>query len=172
MSKLKHWLFLPVDHVLLQVPRALVASVLAALLHGGYMVLLVEVCGWNPVAASILGYLVGGLLQYILCSIWVFPNAPKNKTIGFLAFTLLSLGGLLITWGVMEAGVRLSVPYGISWFGALGLTFVWNFTSRKFLLFEKKTSAQVNHEDHADGRNVPESCSGWMASMAEVTAAK
>jgi putative flippase GtrA len=135
VAKMKAWLVQPVDRMVVQVPRALVASILSALLDCLYMVFLVEVCRWHPVPAAILSYLVGGLLQYVLCSVWVFPNAPGNKFTGFLTFTLLSLGGLVITWIVMAAGSALLLPYGLSKVLALGMAFVWNFASRKFLLF-------------------------------------
>ena len=167
MTKLKQLLFHPVDHVLLQVPCTLVASVLSALLDCGYMVLLVEIFGWDPVSAAVVSYLVGGVLQYVLCSIWVFPAAPKSKAVGFIAFTVLSLGGLGITWGVMALGAAVFVPYGISKVFALGLAFVWNFTSRKLLLFEKKADSQKSNLPD-EGRE-PESYPEWVATMAPVT---
>lgn len=75
------------------------------------------------------------MLQYVLCSLWVFPNSPRGNAVGFLAFTVLSLGGLAITWLVMSAGVLCHVPYAFAKVVALGLAFGWNFLSRKFLLF-------------------------------------
>jgi putative flippase GtrA len=137
VAKVKHWLFQPVDHVALQVPRALIASVLAAVLDCAYMFLLVEACRWQPVNAAVLSYLVGGFLQYILCTIWVFPSSPNSKGVSFLAFNILSLGGLGITWAVMAGGAIFLVPYGLSKILSLGFSFVWNFWSRKFLLFDR-----------------------------------
>ena len=75
-----------VETVLLQMPRALVVSALAAALDFGLLVLLVELAGWRPDLAAVLGYLVGGVLQYVLCALWVFAAAPSNNAVGFVAF--------------------------------------------------------------------------------------
>jgi len=166
---MKVLLFQPVDRIFVQVPRALVASILSALLDCLYMVFLVEICRWQPVAAAILSYLIGGILQYILCSVWVFPNAPGNKAVGFLSFTLLSLGGLAITWAVMAVGGKWLLPYGLSKFLALGLAFVWNFSSRKFLLFTKKAAADDVSLTKSD---TPKDYAEWISTMKDVSAVR
>lgn len=135
-QQVKRWLADPVESVFAQVPRALAASALAALLDLGFLVFLVETFSWHPAPASVVGYLAGGVVQYMLCSIWVFPNAPKNAATGFVAFTILSLVGLGITWMTMLALADWAgLHYGIAKVGALGLAFTWNFLSRKYLLF-------------------------------------
>lgn len=135
-QQLKKWLAQPVDSLLGQVPRALFASVLAAVIDFVVLFLLVEVAGVHPLPAAITGYLVGGLLQYVLCSLWVFPAAPQNAATGFLAFTVLSLVGLGITWITMATlHDRAHVHYSLAKVAALALAFSWNFLSRKFLLF-------------------------------------
>jgi putative flippase GtrA len=126
----------PVEHTLLQVPRALVASVLAAALDVGFLVLLVETAGWHPLPAATVSYLLGGVLQYVLCAVWVFPAAPQSAALGFTAFTLLSLVGLGITWAtiaVLHDTAHLN--YALAKVAALGLAFAWNFLSRKYLIF-------------------------------------
>src|SRR3954452_2254962 len=65
------------EKLVLQVPRALIASGLAAVLDFGILILLVERAGWSAQAAVVAGYLVGGVLQYVLCALWVFPAAPQ-----------------------------------------------------------------------------------------------
>jgi putative flippase GtrA len=121
----------------LQVPRALVASVLAAALDMGSLVLLVEKGGLHPAGAAVIAYLLGGVLQYILCSCWVFPAAPQSVTFGFATFTLLSLVGLGITWLTMTVlSDWAHVNYALAKIVALGLAFSWNFLSRKLWLFK------------------------------------
>jgi putative flippase GtrA len=136
VQKLKQWIAGPVESIFLQVPRALVASVLALIVDFAILEFCVRVVGMPAVPAAIIGYLAGGILQYVLCSIWVFSTSLKSDALGFVAFTILSLVGLGITWVVMAiahdwAGLPVEVAKG----GAVGLAFAWNFLSRKYLLF-------------------------------------
>lgn len=134
--QLKRWFADPVESVFAQVPRALAVSVLAALIDLGCRVLLVESFFWRPASASVVGYLAGGVIQYVLCSIWVFTNAPRNAATGFAVFTILSLGGLILTWlAVTILCDWAHMPYGFAMLCGLGLAFTWNFLSRKYLLF-------------------------------------
>ena len=132
-QQFKRWFADPVESVFLQVPRALAVSVLAAAIDCALLFFLVDSAGWQRVPAAIAGYLLGGVVQYVLCSLWVFPGSPQGAAGGFVAFTVLSLFGLVITWLTMAvlAGVDLSMAKFI----ALGLAFGWNFMSRKYLLF-------------------------------------
>jgi putative flippase GtrA len=135
------WFTAPVERVILQLPRALIASGLAALVDLALLVGLVEVMAIPPLGAATVSYLVGGLLQYYLCAVWVFPTAPRNAATGFAAFTLLSLFGLGITWGVMAVlHSLLHANYALAKVVALGLAFCWNFLSRKYLLFKQSAS--------------------------------
>ncbi|MCI0641566.1 MAG: GtrA family protein [Gemmataceae bacterium] len=137
----------PVENIVLQLPRALAASAAAALVDFGVLCFLVEWAGWNPATAAVAGYLTGGVLQYILCSLWVFPNAPANAAAGFVAFTVLSLVGLGITWTVILGLYDFAhIHYTFAKVIALGLTFFWNFLSRKYLLFRRSSEALQTSE--------------------------
>ncbi len=139
ISKLHTLLFRPTESTVLQVPRALVISIVAAGLDVLILALLVKHWGWPPVAAATVSYIFGGVVQYVCCSWWVFPTAPRNAVIGFTAFTLLSLVGLGITDGVIWLlNCRCSVHYLLAKCVALALAFVWNFSSRKYLLFRQQ----------------------------------
>ncbi|MCI0377993.1 MAG: GtrA family protein [Gemmataceae bacterium] len=132
----------PVENIVLQLPRALAASVAAALIDFGVLCFLVEWARWHPATAAVAGYLSGGVLQYILCSLWVFPNAPANAATGFAAFMVLSLVGLGITWIVILGLHDLGhIHYTFAKVVALGLAFFWNFLSRKYLLFRRTSEA-------------------------------
>jgi putative flippase GtrA len=131
----------PVNSTLWQVPRALAASVISSTLDFFVLVALVELLHWHPVPASVVGYLAGGVLQYYLCSIWVFPSGPGNFASGYVAFTALSFLGLGITWLTMSVlNDTWHVNYQLSKIVALIFSFAWNFTSRKIFLFKPATS--------------------------------
>ena len=108
----------------------------AARLGGAVLEFCVHVVGLPAVPSAVFGYLVGGVLQYVLCSLWVFPTSLKSDAAGFTAFTILSLVGLGITWIVMLiAHDGAGLPVEIAKVGAVGLAFSWNFLSRKYLRF-------------------------------------
>jgi|HubBroStandDraft_6_1064221.scaffolds.fasta_scaffold167501_2 putative flippase GtrA len=126
----------PGDTTLVQVPRALVASCLVSALDFGLMVLLVEKAGWDPDPAVVVSFLVAGVLQYILCATWVFAATPGNNALGFVAFTALNLIALGITWATVAVmRDRVGVHYTVAKLVAFATAFVWNFLSRKYLLF-------------------------------------
>jgi len=140
VARLKQWIADPVESIFLQVPRALAASVLALIVDFAILEFCVRVVGLPAVLSAIIGYLAGGVLQYVLCSMWVFSTSLKSDAMGFLAFTILSLVGLGITWvaflvGHDYAGMPIEIVKG----GAVGLAFTWNFLSRKYLLFRAES---------------------------------
>ncbi len=137
MVRLVHrWIAAPVDSTLLQVPRALVVSVVALVVDAGLYALLVEQAGVPAVLANVFSYLAGGMVQYVLCTLWVFPTAPGNHAAGFLAFSVLSLVGLglscMVIYGLHDLG---HVNEMLAKLASVGLAFTWNFGSRKLLLF-------------------------------------
>jgi putative flippase GtrA len=137
---LKKWFGGPVESVFLQVPRALAASVLALAVDFAVLELCIHVLGMPAGLAAIAGYLAGCVLQYVLCSVWVFSTQLKGDALGFLAFIVLSLIGLAITWIVIAAGHDWGgMPIELAKIAAVGLAFTWNFVSRKYLLFRKQS---------------------------------
>jgi putative flippase GtrA len=143
VRQLKKWIADPVESVFLQVPRAVVASVLAALLNLGAVVVLVETLGLDPLVAAAAGYLAGGVLQYVLCLVWVFPTTPGNHARGFLHFMLLSLIGLPVAEVVMLVGSWLHIAYPLAVVASQGVTFSWNFVSRRLLLCRSTATLQA-----------------------------
>jgi len=138
---LKKLLADPTHNVALQVPRALVASTISAVVDCSVYFAVILSFGVAPIPAAVLGYLVGGVSQYYLCSVWVFPAAPSNVLTGFLTFTLLAMVGLAITCLSMSVMIDwLHVHYAPAKIISLGVAFGWNFGSRKFLLFRANAS--------------------------------
>lgn len=139
MRSLKHLFVEPVESTLLQVPRALFASSLAAALDVGCLIVMVEFWQWHPAAAAFIGYLAGMIVQYGLCLAWVFPAAPENNA-GFVPFALFSLVGLGITWVLIATLTDFTgMPYMLAKLVALGVAFSWNFLSRKWVLFRSQS---------------------------------
>lgn len=146
VHKLKQVVADPVESIALQVPRALAVSLLALAVDFAVLELCVRILGMAAIPGAVIGYLAGGVVQYVLCSLWVFSTSLKSDALGFMAFTLLSLVGLAITWIVMLViHDWFAFPVEVAKFAAVGLAFTWNFLSRKYLLFrvEKARSEAV-----------------------------
>jgi len=134
----------PTDCLHLQASRALLVSVVAAALDTGVLFLLNKHFGVPATIAAVFSYLLGGVLQYLLSSWWVFSRSLSNHTVGFTTFVILSLGGLAITTGAIglvhdHLGQSLLLAKVI----ALGLAFWWNFLSRRYLLFNRGVGMPV-----------------------------
>ena len=141
---LTQWVVSPVESVFLQVPRALMASILALAVDFAILEICIRVFGIHAIAGAIIGYLAGGVLQYVLCSVWVFSTSLKADAVGFAAFTVLSLVGLGITWLVMLVVHDIGgAPVELAKLGAVGLAFTWNFMSRKYLLFRMEDKQEA-----------------------------
>jgi putative flippase GtrA len=155
--KLKQWIADPVESIALQAPRALASSVLALIVDFAILEFCVRVVGASAILGAILGYLAGTVVQYVLCSVWVFARR-KSDGMGFIAFTILSLVGLAITWLVIAiAHDWAGMPVEIAKIGAVSLAFTWNFLSRKYLLFRsERRSARIqlttDCTDNTDGK--------------------
>jgi putative flippase GtrA len=150
IAKLKALVTDPVESIVLQVPRALAVSVLALGIDFGLYAALVYF-GTPALVAAVIGYLAGGVLQYVLCSIWVFSTSLKNDPLGFVAFLVLSLVGLGITeLVILIAHTWLGFDPYLAKVAAVGMAFTWNFLSRKYLLFRAKKQQEVaNSQEYA-----------------------
>jgi putative flippase GtrA len=136
--------FRPAEGLVHQVPRALVASCVAGGVDFAVLVALVQGAGWNPLLAAVAGYFLGGVVQYALCALWVFPAAPESLAAGYAVFTALSLVGLGITCGVMAVCHDLAqLNYALAKVVALAAAFGWNFLSRKYWLFDRALPGAV-----------------------------
>jgi putative flippase GtrA len=136
--QLKKWLADPADSMVLQVPRALIASVLAAVVDCAILFFLADVASVDRVPAAIIGYLAGSVVQFVLCTHWVFAGVPQGAGSGFGVFLVLSLFGLIITWATIALLGELNLA--LAKIVALGLAFNWNFLSRRYLLFRREVA--------------------------------
>lgn len=89
------------------------------------------------VAAS-LGFIAGGIVAYLLCIHWVFPERRYDETpsLELAAFVAIGIAGLGITHVVLWLGVTWMglVPELVK-LAAAGITFASNYLLRKTLLF-------------------------------------
>lgn len=99
------------------------------------------------VLAKTMGYVVGIIVNYILSTFFVFKNVEDKKksrsVLGFVIFSLLSIGGFLINLGITKLGNLIySVDNNIWWYTfvfivATGVVLIYNYITRKYILYRE-----------------------------------
>ena len=103
---------------------------------------------YNPLIVNSVSFTVGLIINYYLCSIWVFGMKENNKTMGFAVFSIIGIIGLLIS----DILIYILLDYRLLYYfmqnmaenivkivaKAISVIIVlfWNFYARKKLVFE------------------------------------
>ncbi len=106
-----------------------------------YLVLLslVELIGAHPVAASVLGFVCGALINYAMSRRYIFSSRLPHRQ-ALLKFLTVALIGLCLNTLIMSVGVEnLRFHYLLSQIIATGLVLVWNFAGNKFWTFRENS---------------------------------
>jgi putative flippase GtrA len=112
----------------------LVGLVVAAT-HYGLLVALVEGYRMDPVRATLIGYVAGGIVSYLLNRRVTYASERPHReaTWRFLVVWLVGMG---ITWLLMAALVRgLAAPYLLAQLATTGLVLFWSFGANKLWTF-------------------------------------
>ncbi len=119
------------------------ASIFALALDCAVLLLLTRGLGVDYPAAVALGFLSGLALIYLLSVRYVFEGrrhrAPRVEIAGFV---ITGVVGLLLTEALMLLFVgRFGLPLSLSKTATTGFVFMFNFVSRRSLLFRNPTSS-------------------------------
>ena len=146
------------NHTGIQFFRSLFVGGVATVADMGVMILTREVFRMPEGIAAVFGYVVGVVVNYIISTLWVFAKAKvKNRTLDFIAFTIIGIIGLGLTQliiapfsveGIFGEGLLVQnavfgslLPtdkyYIIGKVLAVVLVYMWNFFARKFILYRK-----------------------------------
>jgi putative flippase GtrA len=83
----------------------------ATLAHYAVLIALVEAAGWRPVPATLCGYVVGGVIAYILNRRHVFASERPHAEATW-RFALVAFAGFCVTYALMSLFVdRWRAPY-------------------------------------------------------------
>ena len=110
-------------------------GVVAAIVHYGLLLGLVELGGWHPVPATLVGYIGGGLVSYWLNRTHTYASDRPHSEAGW-RFAVVAGVGFLITFAVMSSlVVRLALPYFPSQIATTLVVLVWSFVAHKYWSF-------------------------------------
>ncbi len=101
----------------------------------------VRVFGLYEVYATIISFILGLTVNYILSTLWIFRKRKIEKqSYDFLAFAIIGIVGMVLKAGIVW--FLTEIPHLIIEFSnpiATVIVFIWNFLARKYLLYNKKT---------------------------------
>lgn len=118
-----------------QIGAFVVVGGLAAIVHYGLLISLVEAYRMEPVRAALAGYATGGLVSYLLNRRHTYASErPHGEAVW--RFVVVAAIGFGLTWAEMALLVRaFGLPYLPSQLATTGTVLVWSFLAHKLWTF-------------------------------------
>lgn len=90
------------------------------------------------IVATSVAFMAGLLVNYCLCVLWVWNGTQARSFKDVFIFSLIGVGGLLLTLGLMWLAVDVfSWDVRISKISIAAVVLLWNFGLRKIFVFFK-----------------------------------
>lgn len=129
----------PVQNVWIQLFRYFFVGGAAFAVDFGLLYILTEYAHLHYTLSATLSFIAGLTVNYLLSITWVFANSRLGNRLGeFVVFGIIGVAGLglnvAIIWSCTEL---LHFHYLVSKIIATIVVFAWNFTARKYILFNK-----------------------------------
>ncbi len=117
--------------------KYLLVSILALAVDYGLMVSLTQMAGVHYLASAAIGFCAGLAVNYILSVTVVFTERRlSSRRLEFLGFLVIGLLALGLNEVLMKAFVEaLHLDYRLAKIPAAGIGFIFNFVTRRVLLF-------------------------------------
>ncbi len=110
-------------------------GIAAAIVHYGLLVSLVEGYRMEAVRATLVGYVGGGIVSYLLNRRHTYASDRPHREAGW-RFALVALVGFGLTWACMALFVRVfGAPYLPAQVVTTALVLVWSFLAHKLWTF-------------------------------------
>lgn len=110
-------------------------GLVAAVVHYGTLVGLVELAHAGPVPATLAGYVLGGIVSYALNRRFAFESDRPHREATW-RFGVVAGVGFLLT-GLLMAGLngRLGLQYLLAQVLTTGMVMVWSFAANRWWTF-------------------------------------
>ena len=149
---IKRVLFGKADSTFIEFIRSVITGGIAFIVDFGFLTLFKEVFGMTALVASIISFILGTTVNYIISIKWTYANTNVNNgSVRFVVFFLISVGGLLINSYIVNlfdttlaakqvfgSLIPTRFYYMIGKVVATVVGYIWNFSARKLLLFRKQ----------------------------------
>ena len=127
-----------------QFARYTVAGGIAFVADFSTLIFLTEQVGINYLLSSVCGFSLGVLINYQISIHWVFKQRSFNSRLSeFIVFTIIGITGLglhtLSMWLLTEA---VGLFYVTSKVISTALVFLYNFSARRYLVFNARTAGR------------------------------
>lgn len=110
-------------------------GIVAAIVHYGLLVGLVEGGLAGAVPATLAGYVAGGVVSYVLNRRHTYRSDRPHEEATW-RFAAVAFVGFLVTWGLMHLFVeRLALPYLPAQVVTTGIVLVWSFLAHRIWTF-------------------------------------
>jgi len=130
---------IPQPSSIFQFGRFFLVGAVSAAIEMSILIGLVEYMSWGYLIANLIAFTITNLLNYVLSRMWVFTSDNNKIAAEFVKFMIFVLIGLLINQLFLWAFVEFAlIDYKISKMLAIGITIIWNFVTRKHLIFKSK----------------------------------
>jgi putative flippase GtrA len=112
-------------------------GLVAAIIHYGVLIGLVEGAGSDPLPATLMGYVAGGVVSYLLNRRLTYASSRPHREAGW-RFAVVAGGGFVLTGLFMFAFTRwLAAPYLPAQIVTTGLVLFWSFLAHKLWTFAR-----------------------------------
>ncbi len=109
----------------------------SAVIEFSLLVLLVEVLKMGYLSGNVMAFSLTNIITYLLSRYFVFSPTDRKKRLEAALFLVFLCGGLAINQSVLWAVVEfVGLDYKISKVVAILVTIVWNFFTRKYIVFK------------------------------------
>lgn len=126
------------DGLLRQFASFFGVGVIAAVVHYGFLIVLVELSQIGAVIATLVGYVGGGIVSYVLNERHTYSRARSHAAAGW-RFALVAAVGFGLTYGLMTLFVeRWMIPYLLAQLVTTAIVLVWSFFAHKIFSFGEK----------------------------------
>ena len=118
-------------------------GLVAAVVHYGLLIGLVEAWHVDPVTAALAGYVAGGVVSYSLNRQFTYRSDRPHAEATW-RFALVAVVGFFLTWGLMHAFTRwLGLPYLSAQIVTTAVVLFWSFLAHKLWTFADHLSPHV-----------------------------